>query len=128
MCIHFYGLSLSSFSSQCIRRYLDRVWSPASIDYLDDPPVVIKEHTSSPPPPPPAQFNTSDKSIEIKLNKQGGTSLGFSIAGGKGTVHIVTYTHTQSHTRVVIGNFDSYLCIYCMYIIPDLKEERVGGH
>ena len=100
VCVFIFMVSLSSSSSsQCIRRYLDRVWSPASIDYLDDPPVVIKEHTSSPPPPPPAQFNTSDKSIEIKLNKQGGTSLGFSIAGGKGTVHIVTYTHTVTHTH-----------------------------
>lgn len=97
VCVFIFMVSLSSSFSQCIRRYLDRVWSPASIDYLDDPPVVIKEHTSS-PPPPPAQFNTSDKSIEIKLNKQGGTSLGFSIAGGKGTVHIVTYTHTVTHT------------------------------
>ena len=83
VCVYsFDSLSLSLF--QCIRRFLDRVWSPASVDDLDDPPVLIKEHTSS-PPPPPAQFTGSDiPTTVITLNKNGGTSLGFSIAGGKG--------------------------------------------
>ncbi|XP_019857331.1 PREDICTED: disks large homolog 4-like isoform X1 [Amphimedon queenslandica] len=72
-----------------IRRFLDRVWSPASVDDLDDPPVMIKEHTSS-PPPPPAQFTGGDSpTTVITLNKNGGTSLGFSIAGGKGNQHVL---------------------------------------